>query len=226
MNENLTTRGERIQFRRNRLGLSKGYVYKRIGVSHVTFLNWETDEVKELTWVNFEKLAEVLLTTPAWLETGKTDERYQCTNATGDLTKELTGIHIVKNESIPILGDDASGVKNIEKGFSDKSGKCDYIDLPAKNARMFGVRIFNNDTIPGAQAGDAIIIDPNAEKQPGDEILTIDKDGLITVGIFNYIRDNEIAITYSSGKKLLNEQDFIYTFPVAAIVRSGKIKRS
>lgn len=225
MNDNLKTRGQRIQFRRDRLGLSKGYVYKRVGISHVTFLNWENDSVKELSWVTEEKLAEVLLTTPVWLETGRADERYQCTNSNGDLTKELKGVHVVKNESIPIIGNDADGVKNIDKGFSERH-KGDYINLPAKDANMFGVRIFNNDTIPGAQAGDAVVVDPNAEKRAGDEVLTIDNDGLITVGVFNYINDNELGITYITGKKLLNPKDFTHILSVVAIIRSGQIKRS
>jgi DNA-binding XRE family transcriptional regulator len=212
------TRGERIKLRRDACKLSPGYIAKFIGVSRVTYLYWEDGKVNDIAWPKFEKLAEVLLTTTHWLEYGKANELYVCNDIDGEITQSLEGVHIIKSNSIPVLG-------TLDK-LIDKSKHTEVVDLPAKNSEIFALRLPKASSMCRAHAGDAIILDPNCELLPGEEVfLRFIKDK--TPGVlctFNYQKDGQVHCTTEEGKAIFDCADIYRIYAVIAVARNGHIK--
>jgi len=215
--ENMS-RDQRIKYRRMQLKLSPSYVAKYVGVSRVAYVYWEDGAVNDISWNKYSKLAEVLLTTPQWLEHGKSNEMYICNDANGDITKNLSGVHIVKSNSIPILGD-------VGKKIKDANKSSEYVDMPAKNGSMLALRLKKDSEICRAHIGDALILDPDAEKLPGEEVYVTFKNGDAIVCSFNYLNDNELNCTTEDGKEIYQAQDIDSIYPVIAVARNGYIKK-
>ena len=210
------TRAERIQHRRNTLKLSPQYISRYIGVNRVTFLKWEKGEVEDIAWPKFIKLAEVLLTTPHWLEYGAEHEEYTYNDSAGDIKNTLTGKHIIKGPAIPVFSIESGNIKP-KNGF--------YVDMPAKSCNVYAVQLKDVSEEMKAQAGDALIIDKEAELTPGEEVL-ITTEGESQFYVFNYERDGEINLTGHAGRKILNKNDIAEISAVVAVARNSYVKKN
>ena len=212
------SRGERIYHRRTSLKLSPAYVGKCVGVTRVSVLNWEEDDVNDIAWPKFEKLAEVLLTTPDWLEHGRAAESYISNSADGEIIKCLSGTHVLKSESIPIKAIS-------ENGIDDNSSTGEYVDMPAKSGGIFAIKLEFDNGLCRAYAGDAIILDEGAESVPGEEVCIEFSNGKSGIYVFNYLRDGQINCSDEKGKVIFNETDVKRMIPIVAVARNSYVKK-
>lgn len=210
------TRAERIKHRRDTLRLSPQYISRYIGVNRVTYLKWESGEVTDIAWTKFNKLAEVLLTTPHWLEYGAEHEEYTYNNYAGDIKEALSGKHIIKGPAMPIYVIENGNIK-AKPGF--------YVDMPAKSANVYAVQLKEDNDVFKAHAGDALILDKDEEPTPGEEVL-ITVNGVSQFYIFNYEKDGEFNVTDTSGRKILNNQDISEISAVVAVARNSYVKKN
>ena len=212
------TRQERIKHKRNKLKLSPSYIAKIIGVSRVTYTNWEDGRVIDIAWPKFNKLAEILTTTPEWLEYGLPNDKYLYNDTGGNITRSTEGIHVIKNASIPIF--DSS-----EKNIDSHSLTPEYIDMPAKSRNVLSIKINSENTLCKANMGDAIIIDESAECIPGEEIYIIFKNSPSVICIYHQKKDNKLTCSNEAGKVIFDMTDIQALYPVIAVARNGIIKQ-
>lgn len=211
------SRGERIKHRRFKLKLSPAYIAKYVGVSRIGYLNWEEGRVEDISWPKFMKLADVLLTTPHWLEYGKTHESYIFNDAEGDITSSLQGVHIIKSTGIPVRG---------TIGAISEDGKhTEVVDMPAKSTEILALRVDVDLPIYRAHTGDALILDPNSEMMPGEEIYLHFKKKPGVICTFNYKKDGQINCSTDSGKVIFEESEVDKIYAVVGVARNGSIKK-
>ena len=68
------TTGERMKQRRKELGMSAEYVAEKLGVSPASIYRYEKGDIEKLPGSFLEPLANVLLTTPAYIMGWENDE--------------------------------------------------------------------------------------------------------------------------------------------------------
>ena len=95
------SRGERLKYKRTRLGISPSYVAAQIGVTRPTYTFWEQDKIKDISYRLVVKLADVLLTTPNWIETGQPGTQFYSNDENGNrinetLSQKIESEHILK----------------------------------------------------------------------------------------------------------------------------------
>jgi DNA-binding XRE family transcriptional regulator len=212
------TRQERMKLRRNKLKLSPSYIAKCIGVSRVTYTNWEDGRVLEISWPKFVKLSETLLTTPQWLEYGQTNEQYIFNDSDGNITRSLEGVHVVKNTSIPVFSLD-------DKTIDIHELTDEYVDMPAKAGNIFAIKLDKDNNLCRAHMGDAVIVDQQAELISGEEVYITFENAPAQICIFNTKRNNEISCLTEGGKAIFKEDEVIAIYPVIAIARNSNIKK-
>lgn len=212
------TRDERIKYRRNKLKLSPSYVAKCVGVSRVTYINWEEGKVTDIAWPKFNRLADVLLTTPDWLEYGAAIEKYVHNGADGEITKALSGIHIIKSTSIPVYHVGDAGI-DLSKETNE------YVDMPAKSSSIFALKIGLDNVICRAHAGDALILDGNTEPVPGEEVYIEFLNGSSNIYVFNYKRDGQVNCSNNQNKVIFEEKEIKKMVAIVAVARNSYIKK-
>lgn len=211
------TRAERMKHRRSKLKLSPSYIGQYIGVTRVAYLQWEGGKVKDIAWDKFNKLAEVLLTTPQWLEYGISCETYVANDSEGNIKESLSGSHIVKSSSIPAYQLNDDGILS--------SNSDVIVDMPAKTPDIYAIQVKHDEPDLRSHAGDALIIDANADLVPGEEVFVRLKSGQCSFPVFNYQKDNEVNLTQSSGKVIYKLDDIDEMSPIVGIARNSYVKK-
>ena len=135
--------GERIKQRREELGLSADQVAERIGKNRATVYRYESNDIKSFPIEVLSPLAEVLMTTPAFLM-GWNDspDGYYPDNI----------IPVPEMAKIPLLGSIACGAPILAEEHIEE-----YVDVPkhvradfaltCKGDSMINARIFDGDIV-------------------------------------------------------------------------------
>ena len=210
------TRGQRIKLRRNTLKISPQYISRYIDINRVTYLNWEKDEVGDISWPKFMRLSEVLMTTPYWLEYGKEHEEYTYNDQKGDIKNAVAGQYITKSSTMPLYSIVDNKLK-LKDGF--------YIDMPAKSMNVYAIQLDDHYPHIKAHTGDALIIDKSAKLTPGEEIL-IRTHSSIGIYIFNYHEEDKYNITDGVDRKIVNKDDVIEASAIVGVARNGYVKKN
>lgn len=207
-------RHERMALKRVKLKLSPSYIAKYIGISRVTYINWEKGEVTDISWQKLNKLAEVLLTTSEWLEHGTAIESYVFNDENGDIQKSFNGVHVIKSPSIPIFTID---------GDADEKPTA-HVDMPAKAGNVYALKVLTENKLCRAHVGDALILDANAPLIPGDEIYIKFIKNEAVICVYNYQDDKAIHCFTESGKVIFEKNEITSTTPIIAVARNSQIK--
>lgn len=104
-------------------------------------------------------------------------------------------------------------------GFGDG-----YIPFPTKDQDAYVLRCEGESMMPRIKHGEYVVIEPNRQANPGDEVLVIDKSGRVMVKIWMYTRDgmayfSSVNETVSQVNIPIQEIEKIQF--VAAIVKSA-----
>lgn len=95
-------------------------------------------------------------------------------------------------------------------GFGDG-----YIPFPAKSRQAYALRCRGDSMKPRIKNGEFVVVDPDIQPAPGDEVLVKSKDGRVMVKELLYIRDGTVhllSVNEAHGKMSIpmNEVDFLH----------------
>lgn len=105
-----------------------------------------------------------------------------------------------------------------------QTGGDGYIPFPTEDKDAYALRCSGDSMTPRIKHGEYVVIEPNKQATPGDEVLIIDKNGAVMVKIWMYTRDgmayfssvNDVVKTISIPVEEIEKIQFI-----AAIVKSA-----
>lgn len=86
-----------------------------------------------------------------------------------------------------------------------------FIPFPAKSRNAYALRCRGDSMKPRIKNGEFVVVDPEIEPAPGDEVLLKAKDGRVMVKELLYIRDEAVHLLS------VNEAHGKMTFPMADI---------
>lgn len=155
----MNTLSERIRSRRKDLKMTQGDVAKKIGISRVSYTQWELGETNP-NGENLLKVSQVLSCTPDWIVSGKGTPRDIHDNV--DAAPRLKGL-------VPLINEVQAGAwTDIKTGF-DESEVQDWITTLQANGRYaFALRVRGDSMVNPSERrslpeGMIVVVDP--EKQ-------------------------------------------------------------
>ena len=119
---------------------------------------------------------------PGWLDIDH--------SANGDSNIE-EGLSIQSARLIPIIGEVKGGMDGYLEETSNPSG---FLSSYCSDKDAFAVRVRGDSMYPRFKPGEFVIISPNLEAQPGDDVVVALSDGRKMLKVFGWQRDGEIQL--------------------------------
>ena len=128
-------------------------------------------------------------------------------------------------KNVPIVGTVEGGPDGYLEELGHPVGHGDgLIEYPAKDQNTYALRVRGESMRPRIKSGEFIVVEPNTEPNPGDDVVVICHDGRKMVKELLYTRDGEVTLgSINNGFKpiSLQLQDIQAIHYVAAIVPRG-----
>jgi len=128
-------------------------------------------------------------------------------------------------KNVPIVGTVEGGPDGYLEELGHPVGHGDgLIKYPAKDQNTYALRVRGESMRPRIKSGEFIVVEPNTEPNPGDDVVVICHDGRKMVKELLYTRDGEVTLgSINNGFKpiSLQLQDIQAIHYVAAIVPRG-----
>lgn len=132
-------------------------------------------------------------------------------------------------KNVPIVGTVEGGPDGYLEELGHPVGYGDgLIEYPAKDQNTYALRVRGESMRPRIKSGEFIVVEPNTEPNPGDDVVVICHDGRKMVKELLYTRDGEVTLgSINNGFKpiSLQLQDIQAIHYVAAIVPRGAFYR-
>lgn len=132
--------------------------------------------------------------------------------------------------SVPVVGTTQGGAPDtiwLEEGYP-VGYSDDVLDVPAKDRNAYALRVVGNSMSPRMREGDYIMIYPNQEAQPGDEVVVRTNKGEVMVKQLAYIRAGEVAldsIAKDHDRIVRKLEEIVYIHFVAGIHPAGALRK-
>lgn len=100
-----------------------------------------------------------------------------------------------------------------------------HVIFPSIDKDVYAIRCTGDHMRPRIQDGEYIIVEPNSEVIPGDEVLAINHDGLMMIKKFLYEREGRVhlmSLNESEPSKSIARADIKSIHYIAAIVKRAK----
>lgn len=98
-------------------------------------------------------------------------------------------------QNVPVVGTVQGGDNGYLAELEYPTGQGDgNITYPAKDDNSYALRVRGDSMRPRIKNGEFIVIEPNHEPQPGDDVVVCLKDGRKMVKELLYTRDGEITL--------------------------------
>ncbi|HHS88737.1 MAG TPA: S24 family peptidase [Rhodobacteraceae bacterium] len=137
------------------------------------------------------------------------------------------GPNLVPRVAVPIVGTAEGGPDRQweELGYPTCYGS-EYVDAPSRDPSAYALLVSGNNMAPRMRPGEAILVEPNHEPQPGDEVVVRMKDGTTMVKIFSARRGDRIYLdSIGDHETIVAGADQIeFMHYVAGVFRAGSIR--
>lgn len=132
--------------------------------------------------------------------------------------------------SVPIVGNTQAGPDKVwvEMGYPVGYGD-EYLDVPSKDPRAYALRVRGASMAPRMREGEAILVEPSGEAQPGDEVVVkIISSGAVMVKVLVSLRDDQVtldSIASDFDRMVIPMKDVEYMHVVAGVFRAGRVRK-
>lgn len=134
-------------------------------------------------------------------------------------------LQLKKFKEVPIVGTVQGGIDGYLDEFEYPVGYGDgAIDYPTTDINAYALRVRGESMRPRIKSGEYIVVTPNTQAQPGDDVVVICNDGRKMVKELLYYREDEItlgSINSSFQPISLLKQDIKAIHFVAGIIPRG-----
>ncbi|UZR29057.1 XRE family transcriptional regulator [Methylococcus mesophilus] len=230
----METIGERIAFARKAAGLSQEELGAKLGVTKAAVSNWETGATKSPTPDNVLGVAKATGYRIEWLITGKEPREAEYSRRKRGMPAEAgnsegsnaeLGPELAPSRRIPVLGTAQLGDNGYWAELEFPVGYGDgYVSFPSRDPKAYAVRCRGDSMRPRIRDGEFVVVEPESEPIPGDEVLVKAKDGRVMVKTYLYQRDGRvhlISVNEAHPPQSLALEDIETLHPVAAIVKKA-----
>lgn len=227
------TYGERLRAARKHKKLSQTELANKSGVGQGSISKIERGD-QESSAYDVE-LAFALDVNPLWLKNGNNEfmPRWLAITATipglqGPVEIESNASHaptLGEFSAVPVVGIAQLGDNGHWSELEYPVGHGDgHINYPTHDRNAYALRCRGDSMKPRIRDGEFVVVEPNSEAIPGDEILLKTKDGRVMVKTFLYRRDGKVhvmSVNEAHPPQAFDLVDIDKIHPVAAIVKKA-----
>lgn len=149
----------------------------------------------------------------------------------GDQTESVAVLEPISDivlRHVPIVGTTQAGPDAHweELGYPVGYGE-EYVDTPSFDRNAYALRVRGGSMGLRIREGEAVVVSPNSEAMPGEEVVVKTHDGRVMVKELAYRRRGEIAldsIGVGYDRIVLREQEIEFMHAVVSIVPASRIR--
>ncbi len=216
----MSTLKDRLEEALKKSGKIKTDLWKGCGISSGAVTQWFNGTTQKLEGENLLKASKILNVLPEWLATGKGPMEGFIHEDTLEAAPELRPFR-----NVPVVGDARGGDNGYYDELTYPPGAGDgYITYPARDKNTYALRVKGDSMKPRIKNGEFIVVEPNHNPIPGDDVVVCLHDGRKMVKELLYIRDGEVtlgSINNGHGNITVALEDIDKMHFVAAIVPRG-----
>lgn len=227
------TYGERLRAARKHKKLSQTELSSLSGVGQGSISKIERGD-QESSAYDVE-LAFALDVNPLWLKNGNSEFMPRWLSIEGTIPPLQGDIAIEPNaenpfalgqfREVPVVGTAQLGDNGHWSELEYPVGHGDgYINYPTRDRNAYALRCKGDSMKPRIKDGEFVIIEPNSEPLPGDEILLKTLDGRVMVKTLLYKRDGKVhvmSVNEAHPPQAFDIADIDKIHSVAAIVKKA-----
>lgn len=185
--------GKRVRLARNTAGLSQQQLAEDAGVSQVTIQNLESGRNKSTRALL--AIARRLNVNPDWLETGNGPRAATDGFMVREDPEHPYTSGAVRVTHVPVVGDAQAGDSGYWEAPEFPVGHGDGAVLyPSTDRNAYALKVHGDSMSPRFRHGEFVIIWPNHEPTPGDEVLVRTAQGRCMIKVFLYWRDDRLYL--------------------------------
>lgn len=128
-------------------------------------------------------------------------------------------------QQVPVVGHVKGGPDGFLEELGYPVGEGDgHVEYPARDKNAYALRVKGDSMRPRIRPGEFVIIEPNHQARPGDDVVVSTKDGRKLLKEFLYERNGDItlgSINTENGPLTIARSDIAALHYVAAIVPAG-----
>ena len=175
-------------------GWSQYDLQDKSGVPQSTIHRILKGEHKDPRSATLKKIAAALGTTEMELRTDNSQYQ-QISNIVNENSTPYNVIPIIKAKNVPVVGKAQLGDNGHWCEIDYPTGHGDgYIAHATKDENAYALRCVGDSMKPRINNGEFVIVEPNTEAQPGDEVLVKSTDGRVLIKIYLYKRDGSLYL--------------------------------
>ncbi|MGZ5053406.1 MAG: XRE family transcriptional regulator [Methylobacter sp.] len=194
----MTTLAQRLKQEMEKTGLKQEELAQKAGVSQALIHKLVSGKALESRKIS--KIAAALGVNTDWLANGgdfiegvvivRELQGPQNIESNGDFAHEIR--RMVK---VPVVGTAQLGDNGYWSEIEYPVGHGDgYINYPTNDANAYAIRCRGDSMKPRIKDGEFVIVEPNTEPRPGDEVVVKSYDGRAMVKTLLFIRDGRVHL--------------------------------
>jgi len=221
-------------------GIDTAQLATRLGVSYQAVRKAQDGRTKSLSAANNAAAAEILHVNPNWLATGNGQKAPLSAAIAESVTAGASvDAAVVRGNGqpetirpypsgnrIPVVGSALLGDNGHFVELEYPVGHGDgWIDIASRDPNAYALRCRGDSMKPRIQAGEFVVVEPNQEPTPGDEVLIKASDGRVMVKKYLYRRDGRVhlvSVNEAHPSIALDESEVTAMHYVAAIVKAAR----
>lgn len=192
--------GERLAFYREKAGLSRQQLADKLQISRAAIALLENGDSKSMAPDNLLRAAEILAVDPMVLQFGEDGARREYGKraaGSGIGVSEPAANRARQTRDVPIIGF-AIATPDLDGFFDDQSYPVGhgegYIAWPTRDPNAYALRVKGDSMQPRIRPGELIIVEPNVQVNPGDDVVVRTRAGRKMVKQLLMKRAGEITL--------------------------------
>lgn len=196
---------ERARNRMRTLGISQEDLAERLTCTRGAVGHYLAGR-RQPSLKQFEVIARALNTDLIWLLYG---------SDTGNLIREESSPYQARSFRVPVTGKLDTGLKRKPIAF---------LAVPSAAGNCYALLVDSDEHSPRIFSGETILVDPEQEPEPGDEILIQYRNGRLKLHSFINCRKGQVTVDSIVGEKSIQKfssKDIKFMHKIIAVFRSG-----
>jgi phage repressor protein C with HTH and peptisase S24 domain len=222
--------GKRIKLRLEELHWQQRHLLEKVpGLETGTLSALIARDSKRSEWS--EPIAAALGVTHGWLTRGDAPKLVPTPTSAGtSLHPESNALwetrRPVPRHLVPVVGKAKLGDEGYFVELEYPVGHGDgYIDIPTNDPNAYALHCVGSSMLPRIKPGEYVVMEPNTEVRPGDEVLVRSADGRVMIKEWLYTRDDHVhlgSVNNNQPKIAIPVHEIDRMHYVAAIVKRAR----
>ncbi len=204
----------------------------RLGISYQAVRKAQDGRTKSLSAPNNAIAAAALGVESTWLATGAGPKRPASISAVEHIGEYTSNAQVEttrpypSGNRIPVVGTAQLGDNGHFVELEYPAGHGDgWVHIASRDPNAYALRCRGDSMKPRIRSGEFVVVEPNTEPSPGDEVLVKAADGRVMIKTYLYRREGRVhlvSVNEAHPSIALDEREVAAMHYVGAIVKASR----